>query len=382
LLLVAASTFAALLACELLLRVLGYSAPAWYRPDRELGWALRPGVAGWFTREGRAFVEINSAGLRDREHSVSKPADVYRIAVLGDSYSEAMQVGLDQTYWALLPGRLESCGFQPGRRIEVLNFGVSGYGTAQAYLMLQTRALRYRPDLVLLQFTNGNDVSDNAFELTHNKERPFFTLDAKGMLRLDASLVPARAHVATDSRAKELLRAMTDRSRVLQLLRGVRELGLMARAHANRDGLEQGLRTEVLAAPRGALWEEAWRTTEALIGATGALARRNGARPVVFTVPYAIQAHPDGGQRQLLQARLGVADLFYPDRRVASFAESRGILAIALGPEMQALASASGAYFHGFDNTRLGIGHWNEHGHRAAAELIARALCARPTEGP
>jgi hypothetical protein len=51
---------------------------------------------------------------------------------------------------------------------------------------------------------------------------------------------------------------------------------------------------------------------------------------------------------------------------------------LPLAFEMQRLAEASGAYFYGFENTRLGIGHWNVEGHRIAAELIARKLCAEP----
>ena len=88
--LVAAGAVAVLAGLELSLRAAGYSSPVWYRPDPELGWTLRPGISGWFSREGKSFVQVNSAGQRDREHSLEKPAGVYRIAVLGDAYAEAM----------------------------------------------------------------------------------------------------------------------------------------------------------------------------------------------------------------------------------------------------------------------------------------------------
>lgn len=84
-----------------MLRALGYSWPVWYRPEAQLGWTLRPGIAAWFTKEGRAYVEVSSAGLRDREHTVDKLAGVYRIVVLGASYSEAMQVAREEAYWAV-----------------------------------------------------------------------------------------------------------------------------------------------------------------------------------------------------------------------------------------------------------------------------------------
>jgi hypothetical protein len=85
--------------------------------------------------------------------------------------------------------------------------------------------------------------------------------------------------------------------------------------------------------------------------------------------------HPERAVRESLQAKLGVADLFYPDRRIAEFARRRGIAALALAPQMQRIAEQTGRYFHGFAQVGMGRGHWNAGGHQAAAELIARALC-------
>src|SRR3990172_5552726 len=84
--LVGISIMVALLVAELLLRAIGYSVPLFYLPDPRLGWILRPGAEGWYTDEGRAFMRVNSAGMRDHEHQLAKPEGVYRIAVLGDSY--------------------------------------------------------------------------------------------------------------------------------------------------------------------------------------------------------------------------------------------------------------------------------------------------------
>jgi hypothetical protein len=366
----------ALLGFELLLRGIGYSAPIWHQPHPELGWKLRPGIAAWFTKEGRAFVRTNTQGARDRDHALHKPQDVYRIAVLGDSYSEAMQVDRDQAFWALLPSRLEACGFASGKRIEVLNFGVSGYGTAQQYVMLESTAMRYSPDLVLLQFTNGNDVKDNSFALTDDKARPFFMLEPSGALRVDASFAAARSFRRSASLPVQAMRELSDRSRVLQLVRSARALSFMPKAHANRDGVEQGLEPWVLAPPRDKLWEEAWQITEGAIGRIHDYATRNGARFIVMTVPYAIQVHPDREARQSLEAKLAVEDLFYPDRRIFGLAKRRGFEAVTVAPELQPLAEHTGTYYHGFEQVGMGRGHWNATGHAAAAELVARRLCA------
>ena len=374
--LVVASVLLSMACFEVVLRVMRYSAPIWYEPDARLGWTLRPGLAAWWTREGRAYVEINSAGMRDREHALNKPQDVYRIAVLGDSFSEAMQLPMEQAFWALLPARLEQCGLAAGRRIEVLNFGVSAYGTAQELLMLETKATRYRPDLVLLQFMNGNDVANNSPALEAKKERPFFVF-RNGTLELDDSFTRSSAFARGNSRSWEWLRTANDLSRVVQLVRAVGEVSFMGRAHAgSAGGIEQGLEPMVLAPPRSAAWEDAWRVTEALIAKAAAHAASHGAKFVVFTVPYAAQVHPDRNLRSALAAKIGVADLFYPDRRIAEYARRTGIEAIVLAPEMQRLADERGTFFHGFENVGIGIGHWNAQGHRAAADLIARQLCS------
>lgn len=371
-----ASVLAGLLLAEAALRLMGYSAPIWYRPDRQLGWTLRPGVSAWFTKEGRAFVHVNAAGRRDRDTPLDKPDDVYRIAVLGDSYSEAMQVPREEAYWALLPERLGACGFQPGKRVEVLNFGVSGYGTAQEYVTLQSQAIRYRPDLVLLQFTNGNDVRNNSFALEEEKYQPFYMLGADGKLHMDESFADEPGFRRSLSLPMEILRRASDHSRVLQLLRDYRSSRAIRNAHAaNARGVEQGLEPVVLRPPQDALWEEAWKITEGLIVQSAEYSRRNGARFLLFTVPYAIQVHPDRNLREALQGELGVSDLLYPDRRLVEFGKRSGVPVLALAPEMQRLAEQRKVFFHGFQNTGLGRGHWNAEGHRAAAELIAQRLC-------
>ena len=54
------------------------------------------------------------------------------------------------------------------------------------------------------------------------------------------------------------------------------------------------------------------------------------------------------------------------------------MLAIMLGPELQPLAAANGKPYYGAENDKPGFGHWNERGHRAVAEIVARQLCASP----
>src|SRR3989442_3392601 len=121
LLLIATSIVFALLIIEAGLRVAGFSAPYFYAFEDETGWTLRPNVSGWFRKEGAAYVSINSAGMRDREHTLAKPANTYRIAILGDSFAEALQVPLEHTFWHVLEDRLANCPALARRKAEVLH---------------------------------------------------------------------------------------------------------------------------------------------------------------------------------------------------------------------------------------------------------------------
>jgi len=376
----AASALAAALLFEVILRAVGFSAPAWYRPDPALGWALRPGVEGRFNREGNAYVRINSAGLRDREHAIEKPANAYRIAVLGDSYAEAMQVERADAFWSLLEGELERCEYQPGKRIEMINFGVSGFGTAQEYVMLEAVAMRYRPDLVLLQFMNGNDVSDNSSALNAEKLRPYFAVDETHGLVRDASFAETDAFRSRTAAWKRALRRLADRSRVVQLVRAFKQMELAPRARAE-EMIEPGVNVAVLVPPRDPSWQSAWEVTERLILAMHDHLGTRGVPLVVLTTPFATQVHPDRQLRRRLEAELGIADLFYPDRRLETTLRRQGIAVIPLAYEMQRFAESSGVHLYGFANSRMGFGHWNARGHRVAADLIADRLCRDRSRG-
>jgi hypothetical protein len=130
----------ALIAGEIGLRLGGVKfTGSFYCNDPATGWALRPNAQAWAMNEHPSFVRIDSAGLHDREHSVAKPADTLRIAVLGDSMTASIQVAVNDTSSAVMERNLARCAAAGARQIEVLNFGVPGYNTAQMLLALRSR---------------------------------------------------------------------------------------------------------------------------------------------------------------------------------------------------------------------------------------------------
>ena len=369
---------------EVALRATGYTAAIWYEPDPVLGWKLRPGAKGWFTSEGRGWVQISPAGFRDRTHDLVKPKGTYRVALLGDSYPEALQVDFKSTFWWQLQEKLGACAPE-GTQVEVMNFGVSGYGTAQESLQLENTAIRYSPDLVLLAFTNGNDLMNNSRVLEPEKDRPFYTLDAKGRLRLDNSFASTEQFRERSEPWMQYFRVASDRFRVVQLahqanrtLTALRSAGT-AQASAGSPkplpGVEPGTDASVLAPARDQKWRDTWAITEALIEHMKDFSQSHGARFALTIVPYAAQVNPDKDLRRNLQNALGVSDLFYIERRLSALGMKDGFPVIPLAYDMQRVADSEGVYLHGFRNVALGTGHWNEAGHHLAAQLLAKPLC-------
>jgi hypothetical protein len=338
----AAAVLGALLLLELALRAAGYSAPQLYQLDPQLGWRLRANKQGWRTAAGeRGYAIINPAGFRDREHPLDKPDPVYRIAVLGNEYSEATPIALRDTWWWQLEAKLQYCGFQRGKLVEVLNFGVAGYSTAQELVLLETGVMRYAPDLVLLQFAPG-DVVDNSAALAPNKLRPFYFLDAHGALRIDEAFAESADFQRGMQTRYRLAAEVADHIHAFQLVRQLARQTFIAPVHASA------------ALASGAQYDEAWRITEALLAKMNDYARRNGAELRLVAVPAAREA---GG------APGGV------DQRLAALGNKLHMPVISLTAELSSTQyRPSGA--------------WTVEGHRAAAAAVAQRLCpATPAAG-
>lgn len=60
-------------------------------PDNLLGWRYTPGCNFWFCEENNhpVTVKFNNYSFRDKDWILEKPKNIYRIAILGDSFTEA-----------------------------------------------------------------------------------------------------------------------------------------------------------------------------------------------------------------------------------------------------------------------------------------------------
>lgn len=103
-------------------------------------------------------IRTNSLGLRSAEITAAKPAGAVRILALGDSVTFGWGLRAEDAYPSQLASLLAT--LRPGHSFEVINAGVSGYGTWQERLWLQETGLSLQPDVVVVQ-AHLNDASDN-----------------------------------------------------------------------------------------------------------------------------------------------------------------------------------------------------------------------------
>src|SRR5204863_4926128 len=117
---------------------------------------LAPGYVGWFAG---VPVRINRLELRDdREYSLAKNANTFRILVLGDSVTFGHGSVYEHTYPYLMEQRLKA--WRPDTDWQVWNAAVPGYNTSQELAHLLEVGDRFQPDLVVVGFFD-NDLSDN-----------------------------------------------------------------------------------------------------------------------------------------------------------------------------------------------------------------------------
>ncbi len=352
------------------------SAPTvFHTSDPNLGWKLKPGASGEWNGEGASLVQVNSEGLRDRERTKAKPPNTLRVAVLGDSFTEAIHVPVEQTFWSKLERKLGNCEAIKGRKnVEVINFGVQGYGTAQELILLRKKVWDYSPDIVILAFFIGNDVINNSPKLEYDRYRPFFAYDASGKLVPDMSfrnLAPIDRNENAVSFLDRMPSWIVNNSRILQVIKKVD----LDRKKQELSEDFTALTTQNLKEPQDAVWQEAWRVTEGLIVTMRNEVVQKNADFLVVTIGDSIQVRPEAQKRKIFMIKNKIQDLFYAERRLEKLGAREGFRVLNLSEQFQAYTDKYQVCAHGFENFVPCGGHWNELGHRLASILINRNLC-------
>jgi len=114
----------------------------------------------------------NSLGLRGSDVAFPKPSGTQRIIVLGDSFVAGNGVREEETFVMRLarlrnlPHPDRSSTHRSRQKTEVINVGCTGISTVRAVNLYRTIGRRFHPDLVVLAYYVGNDLTGVVQEQT------------------------------------------------------------------------------------------------------------------------------------------------------------------------------------------------------------------------
>jgi lysophospholipase L1-like esterase len=99
--------------------------------------------------------------FRNYPYEPEKPANTFRIATVGDSFTYPHELQFDDVYPKRLERMLNLGGpGAPAVHTEVINYGMAGLGTAQEVTYVK-EALKDHPDMLILQITLNDPAADN-----------------------------------------------------------------------------------------------------------------------------------------------------------------------------------------------------------------------------
>lgn len=157
------------------LRLIGFAPPKSINDfDPVLGWSKKKDAkVKRSTPEFKIAFETNDEGLRDDpELRPAKPAGVFRVMMLGDSFVLGYTVDRKDLFVDELEGWWKS----EERRVEIVNAGTEGYSTDQEALWFREHGAAYAPDVVVV-FPYLNDIYWNGEARYGRYPKPRFAPD-------------------------------------------------------------------------------------------------------------------------------------------------------------------------------------------------------------
>ena len=312
----------------------------------------------------------NNLGLRrDADTAIQKGPGLFRVLVLGDSHT-AGYVDNAENLCALLEASLSRRLAADGRRAEVLNGGVDGYGPRDYLRWYRENGAQLQPDLVLVVYYVGNDLvwweGDRLHRIFTEPWRSRLVLNGSGepiQLLRDLRLLWVARNMSYDGPLNMLWRRLfADDDRFIQVLRtcpGCYAQSLNQTADAPHE-------------PRAL--EQAFGDTADILTQLGREVGASGGDSAVALLPTRYQVEPDLAaevyRRTAALLGLGEADLDFDDevsRGMLDRLTATGVTTFSLKGPLRAVRTGEPLYYER-------DWHLNALGHRVAALALDEQL--------
>ncbi|HJZ12630.1 MAG TPA: SGNH/GDSL hydrolase family protein [Acidobacteriota bacterium] len=305
----------------------------------------------------RGDVQTNSLGLRWREVSRQNRGNLRRVAFLGDSFTFGCCAdNVEKSFTGLFDSRMRSQG------IEVLNFGVPGYGLADMYLQLKEDVVSFRPETVFLMFFNGNDFRDTYLsvqgERILGRNRALF-FKRKIPIEFQGSRTQRMTELVTDRVAPELFKLLA------QAIEGRRRQKAGGHIASYLSPFDFSVDSRFMSYtfwsrnPYSETQNQAKNISLEYLDRIRQVCDRNKIRLMIVTIPY----------REQVYARIPIGknfDIAYPQHFVAEFAAIHSIPYLDLLPLMRERVTEKKDLYFVEDS------HLTNEGHRVVAEILVR----------
>lgn len=316
------------------------------------GWTFIPHNSGRvaLSYEHETNVVINSVGMRDREYTLNKPEGVKRIVVIGDSFTSGLGVDAKEVFTEVMEDSLLS-------NVEVLNFGVNGFGPTQEFLMLKYKGLKYDPDIVIMVLYIRNDFDDiiGKFDWNRGYQRPRAILHNDGEITFENIPVPPPKKYET-AKPRQVIPLPT-----LHLLEFIK------RRNTKNDIAEVGFCKKEYSTET----TMAYNLMKAIMKSAGTLCRENGVEFLVVVAPTIVQVYenkywPDIKRQYNLNDDL--YDLYLPNKELERICAGEDIRILDLTPTLKSHAVFENDLYYSRNK------HWKRFGHSVVAKAIANYL--------
>ncbi len=353
------------------------------------GGLLKEGFSGSLTDGlgGRISWTNNAAGFRSREETSRTPQPgTFRVLSMGDSFTAGYRVDQEATFSRRLEKSLRSGGVPA----EVLIAEIEQPSTGLWWLL--HGGFDWRPSLILLGVTLGNDVAQSFFSVDPPGDYRIEIRDGRVEMEKLASSTPLpdRPEYPLQLPPSALIPGAPDTVsparrplRLLDLLLGPLPQPITPSRGASSphflfDGTS-GLGIYLKDPPReiSAAFDRLERTLLALATAS----RERGIGSLVVLFPQRFQVQPEDWRATVRAYGLAASafDLDGPGRRLTTYCAANGIPCLDLSGPLREEHARTGRslYLPGGDM------HWNSFGHRAAAAALLPAVRSRvPATAP
>lgn len=337
----------------------------------------------YWTSEGHGNAIRNRFGWHFPEFDLRAK---HRVAVIGDSFVEAVEVGRSRNFAAQLQTALK--GHVPDW--SVLGLGTHGACPAQYLDVLDYTQRHFAPQEAIVAIYIGNDVTESspAFNYLSPQNYIYYDLDRDGRLALNPASAAWREdfikgmeichrtlwmHLPAIANSHcMLLQIPLSVRAALEIARRQREN--MARNSATAEFAKVGLNPAVDALQPTPEIEHAFAVMFVELGRLKEMCDNYGIILRLVTIPCFPEKFYQTQSGRDWTMRIGDFDFLGPEQRVAHFASEHGIPHLELGALMQAkrldVEEIRALYLS------RGIGHFSEAGHRFCADAIFAAFYA------